>query len=202
MLRCSEPIVLAQPVGGGGHLPAEVGTHAGDLIEADAGQSLDDQPKTSVGQAEHLVDVRRGAHPIEVLLMRLVERRVALGEDANQLALSDGIVNQLNGALPGHRQRHEGIRKQNGVPKRQNRQLRWYGERPLAERDLVECTSLVVIAHRAILLSGPDCLEDPAGNAAPRWAAASERPVEGAQAPPPAEPASGSPVLAGHIVEQ
>jgi hypothetical protein len=59
---------------------------------------LDDQPEAAVGQLEHLVDVRRRADAKRSSCVRLLDRRVALREDRDQLAVGDRIVDQPNGA--------------------------------------------------------------------------------------------------------
>ena len=89
----------------------------------EARQPLDDQPQAAVGQLEHLVDVGRGADAVEIVLPRLLDRRVALGEDGDQLAVGDRVVDQPDRALARHGERHERIGKQDRVPQRQNRQL-------------------------------------------------------------------------------
>ena len=89
---------------------------------ADARQALDDQPQAAVGQLEHLVDVRQRAD-------RRADRPAPgsscvgsrLREDADQLAAGDRVVDQLDGALARHGQRHERIRKQHRVAQRQHR---------------------------------------------------------------------------------
>ena len=94
-----------------------------DLVERQPREPLDDQPQAAVGQLEHLVDVRRGADRVQIVLRRLLDRRVALREDRDQLAVRDRIVDQADGALARDGERHERIRKEDGVPKRQDRQL-------------------------------------------------------------------------------
>ena len=84
---------------------------------------------------------------IEIVLARLLDARVALGEDGDQLAVGDRIVDQPHGALARHRERHERVGKQDRVPKRQNRQLRRNRERPIADRDVLGLEVLDLIAH-------------------------------------------------------
>jgi hypothetical protein len=69
------------------------------------------------------VDVRRGADGVEVGLARFFDGGIPLREHGDQLAVRDRLVDQANGALPRHRERHERIRKENGVSKREDRQL-------------------------------------------------------------------------------
>ncbi len=103
---------------------AQVRLRLDDLVEPQARQPLHDQAQAAVGQLEHLVDVRRGADWVEILLHRLFDRGVALREDGDQLAVRDRIVDQPDGALARHRERHERIREEHGVAQRQDRQLR------------------------------------------------------------------------------
>ena len=91
--------------------------------------------------------MRGGADGVQVLLRRLLDGRVTLGEHRDQLAVRDRIVDEPDGALAGDGERHERIGKQDGVAKRQNRQLRRNGERPIADRDVLGLEVLDLIAH-------------------------------------------------------
>ena len=68
----------------------QVRTGLSDAIETDAGQALHDQPQAAVRQLEHLVHVRGRADRIEVLLDRLLDRGLALGEHADHPPGSGG----------------------------------------------------------------------------------------------------------------
>ena len=118
-----EPILVAGRLGSRTDPSAQVRPRLGDLIERQPRESLHDQPQAAVGQLEHLVDVARGAHPVQVVLLRLFDRGVALGEDTYQLAARDRLVNQADRALAGDRQRHERVGEQHGVPQRKDREL-------------------------------------------------------------------------------
>src|SRR5207249_4759221 len=98
-----------------------------------------------------LVDVRGGADRVQIVLARLLDGRVALGEDRYQLAVRNRIVNQAYGALAGDGERHERIRKKDGVSQRQNRQLGWNGERLIANRGVLGFEVLELIAHRDLV---------------------------------------------------
>ena len=91
----------------------------GDLQEAEALHALHDQAQRPVGELEHLVDVGQRADPEEVALDRIVDRRVALGDDADHLALAHGVVHERDRALAGHRQRQDGVGEQDRVAERQ-----------------------------------------------------------------------------------
>ena len=64
MLRCSASISRwsssRSTSSARGHGRAQVGTGLHDPVEANARQSLNDQPQAAVGQLEHLVDVGGG----------------------------------------------------------------------------------------------------------------------------------------------
>ena len=93
-----------------------------------------------------------GADGIQVLLLRLVDGGLALREDADHPVAGAGLVDQADGGLARHRQRHERIGKQDRVAKRQDRQLgrdlraAAHRRRPLRRRR-VSSRSLIVIAH-------------------------------------------------------
>jgi len=70
------------------------------------------------------------------------------------LIIPGGIVDQPHGALARDREGHEGIRKEDRVPKRQDRQLGWNVERPIAEGDVLALEVLELIAHGDLTLSG------------------------------------------------
>ena len=99
------------------------GLTADDLLHAEAREPLDDQPQAAVGQLEHLVDVGGGADREQVGLAGLLDRRVALGEDGDQLPAADGIVDQADGAFAGHRERHERVREEDRVAQREDREF-------------------------------------------------------------------------------
>ena len=81
-----EVILVAQLVVGDGDDGAQVRPRLDDAIELNALDPLHDQPEAAVGQLEHLVDVGGGADRVQVVLQRLLDRGVALREDADQLA--------------------------------------------------------------------------------------------------------------------
>ena len=85
------------------HAGAQVGLRRHDLVERQPREALHDQAQAAVGQLEHLVDVRRGADRVQVVLRRLLDRRVALREHRDQLAVRDRIVDQADGASRGPR---------------------------------------------------------------------------------------------------
>ena len=130
-----EMILVALFVGNGRDLRAQIRLHRDDLVEANARQALHDEAKAAVGQPEHLVDMGGGANRIEVGLQRFVERGIALREDADQLAVGDGFVDQPHRTLTRHRQRHERVRKQHRVAQREHGQFGWNDGRTIVDRD-------------------------------------------------------------------
>ena len=102
-----------------------------DAIEHHARKSLHDQPQAAVRQLEHLVDVRDRADRVEILLPRVVDGRLPLGEDAYELAVRDGRLDKAHGAFPRDGQRHERAREQDRVAQGQYRQLGGHGRRPV-----------------------------------------------------------------------
>jgi hypothetical protein len=98
------------------------------------------------------VDVTRGPDGVQVVLLRLLHRRITLREDANQLAPRDGFINQADGALARDRQRHERVGKQHRVAQRKDRQLVGQLQRPFAGRELFEVQSVVAFGHGADVL--------------------------------------------------
>jgi hypothetical protein len=72
--------------------------------------------------------------PVELVLCRLLDRRVALREHADQLASADRFFDEPHRAFAGDRQRQKRIRKQHRVAQRKNRQFARYRDRVLGRR--------------------------------------------------------------------
>jgi hypothetical protein len=124
-----------------------------DARKPDACEALDNQPQAAVGQLEHFVDVSERADGVQVGLSRLFQAGIALREDADQLAPGDGLVDELDGTLAGHGQRHERVREEHGVAQRQHRHVRGDRERALAAARL---GASGLIAHKtSSVLAGP-----------------------------------------------
>src|SRR4030095_5329753 len=68
------------------------------------------------------------------------------------------------GALAGHRERHERIGKEDRVPKREDRQLRWNRQRPGADGGGLWCEVLDLIAHLATSFLSVGGLADAEGS--------------------------------------
>ncbi len=95
-----------------------------DLQDAEALDPLHHEAQRAVREPEHLVDVGEGTRPVEVALRGVVYRGVALGDDADDLALLDRVVDEGDGALPGHREGQDGLGEEQGVPQRQDARSR------------------------------------------------------------------------------
>jgi len=93
------------------------------------------------------MDMRDGADWVQVLLHRLFERSLALGEDGDQAAGGVGLFDEADGGLPRHREGHEGIGKKNCVSKWQDRQFCGNLERPLRVQQLADRPLLICLAH-------------------------------------------------------
>ena len=72
-----------------------------------------------VGHAHHFVHRGQGSHGMQVGGLGRVQAGIHLGRHHNGPLLAQRL-NQLDGAFPAHRQRQNGMRKQNSVPDRQN----------------------------------------------------------------------------------
>ena len=102
---------------------------------------------------------------------RVVDGRVALGDDADDLALAHRVVDEGDGALPRHRERQDGVGEEDGVAERQDPEL----GRELVEVDVVDAVRLEVrlaVVPRPPLSRG----RRPAGSRSPARAAAARRP--------------------------
>ena len=146
-----ELVLVADHLGQLGDAGAQVRAHGQDLVETDPGHALDDDPEAAVGQLEHLVDVARRADRVEILLLRIVLGRVALGEHGDHASRGHRLVDQADRTLARHRQRHEGLRKEHGVAERQHRDLLRHVLRQAA---LIVGHGFDVIAHATLTV---DC---------------------------------------------
>ena len=126
-----------------------------DLPDAEPLDPLHDETQRPVREPEHLVDVREGPDLVEIALDRVVDRGVPLRHDADDLALLHRVVHERDGALPGHRERQDGLREEQRVAQRQDPEL----GRDVAQVDLVHATRLEVglalVAHRLLSRGSP-----------------------------------------------
>jgi hypothetical protein len=94
------------------------------------------------------VDVGDGADGIEILLHRLLERRFALREDADQAGRRIGLLDETDRCLTRDREGHERIGEEYRVAERQDRQLGRNLERPLGFLQGLACGPLLIrVAH-------------------------------------------------------
>ena len=142
-----ELVGLADVVGRRDDPRAQVGLRLDDLPHLEASEPLDDQPQAAVGQLEHLVDVGGRADPEQVGLDGFLDRGVALGEDGDELPAANRVVDQADGAFPGHRERHERVREQNRVAQREDGEFGGDRERPLPIRGFIERRGFGFVAH-------------------------------------------------------
>ena len=142
-----EVILIAQDFVCHGHCSLEVRPRLHDPVETHAGQALHDQPEAPVGELEHLVDVRRRADGIQVVLSGLLDRRFTLREHANHPAGGGSFIDQPDRGLPRNREGHEGIGEKHGVAQRQHRQLTRNRQREFCALVLFGDERLVLIAH-------------------------------------------------------
>ncbi len=121
-----------------------------DLADPEPLDPLHDEPQRAVREPEHLVDVGEGPDLVEIALDRVVDRGVPLRHDADDLALLHRVVHQRDGALPGHRERQDGLGEEQRVAQGQDAQL----GRDVAQVDLVHTPGLEVglafVAHRLL----------------------------------------------------
>ena len=93
------------------------------------------------------MDVRRGADRVEIGLAGFLDPRVALGEDRDELAVRDHVVDQADGALAGHRERHERVGEEHRVAQRQHGQLGRNRERTVPGQRFVRLLTFVLVDH-------------------------------------------------------
>ena len=132
---------------GGADAGTKVRLGGDNLLQPQAREALHDQAQTAVGQLEHLVNVGRSADGVQVLARGLFDRGIALREHRDQLSVRNRIVDQADRALAGDGERHERIGEEDGVAKRQDRQLGRNRQRPVADRDVLRLEVLDLIAH-------------------------------------------------------
>ena len=98
---------------GHGRAQERLGRH--HAVQANTRQALHDEPQAAVGQLEHLVNVRERAGRMQIGLARFFGRRVELRKHPHRRVGRDGLVDQLDGALPRNGEGHEGIGEQHRV---------------------------------------------------------------------------------------
>ena len=120
----------------GQHL--DLGHHVGilqaQLEHAHARNALQDDREAVLGQLDDLQDAGGAAHGVEVGRSRLLDARVALGDDADdRLFLRDGLLDQLHGFLAPDIDGDDRVRKQDGIAQRKDGQKLGNLDRPLGD---------------------------------------------------------------------
>ena len=87
---------------------------------------------------------------------RVLGGGIALGDDADHLALAQGVVDELDGARAGHGQRQDGLREEQGVPQRKDAQLGGdIAQIQLGHAARVEVGDAVVVLAHVLLSAAP-----------------------------------------------
>ena len=94
---------------------------------ADALQAVDQDPDRAVGELEQPADHRRGPHPVQVLVLWVLDRRVLLGHQTDDAMAHHHLVDELQRVGPPDRQRHRHGGEDYGVLEGQDRQRRGDG---------------------------------------------------------------------------
>ena len=105
------------------HARLQIRADPTDVDEPHARQPLHDQPHRPVGLLEHLVDGGQRPDPVEIRPLRLLRRRVALREHADQMAAADGFLDELERSGPPRGEGQDRLWEQHGIAQRQDRQL-------------------------------------------------------------------------------
>ena len=86
----------------GPHLGLQIGGGADDLLQAAPAVALHHDPDVVPGHAEDLPHLGDGAHAVQVLLLRLLLRKVLLSHQEHGTACGHGLLQSLDGHIPGH----------------------------------------------------------------------------------------------------
>ena len=121
----------------------EIRAHLHHLRDADAMEPLHDQAHGSIRLLQHLVHGGQGADPVQIGLLRILGRRIPLGEDPDQAVSPDHVFEQLHRRLAAGPQRQGRLRKEHGVAQGQDRHL-LRNRRPRAQRHCARQGHLVV----------------------------------------------------------
>ena len=91
------------------------------MLQANPGDPLDEEADPAVRQFEHAHDRGRRADLVEVGLLRLLDRGVALRHQQDHPVLGERLVDRADRALPAERKRNDDERIEDGVLERQDR---------------------------------------------------------------------------------
>jgi len=102
------------------HPGGEVGFGAHHLQHLEAFLALDDGGGAAIGHAEHADDGGDGAHPVQVLLVRLLDVGVLLAHHPEGLGAAVHVLDQADAAVASHRDRDHHPREKHGVAQGQD----------------------------------------------------------------------------------
>ena len=98
------------------HARDQEGLGGDEIEDPDALQPLHDQAHRAVRGAQELVDDRRGADPVEIVGAGLLRLVAALGHQRQHPVSAHHLVHEPDRARLANRQRHDGVRKDDGAP--------------------------------------------------------------------------------------
>lgn len=85
-------------------------------------EALHEHPQRPVGNADHLLDLRRGSDAVEVVRGTRVDLGVAGGDQGDRLLLGHGLVHELDRALLSDGERRHRAGEDNGLLERKDGQ--------------------------------------------------------------------------------
>jgi len=100
----------------------QVGVGRDEVGEADALDALHHDAHAAVGHPHELVDHTRGAEVVEVLGLRRLHLRVALGNQGQETVATHDIVHEADGLRLPHREGNHGQGEHHRVPQREHGQ--------------------------------------------------------------------------------
>ena len=89
-------------LGDGPHLGLQIGGGADDLLQAAPAVALHHDPDIVPGHTEDLPHLGDGTHAVQVLFLRLLHRKVLLSHQEHGTACGHGLLQSLDGHIPGH----------------------------------------------------------------------------------------------------
>ncbi len=92
-----------------------------DFFDGDPLQAFDKNKQALAGQLDDLVHKGHGANLKEIDGLGVVDPRIALRDDADELLILLQVADQLQRTVPSDGQWQDGIGKQDGVANRKNR---------------------------------------------------------------------------------
>ena len=131
---------------------AEVGFGGHHLLDPDAHEALQNEAVVAGAVLERLEDARRHTDRVEVALVGIVGRRIALCEDRDDgLIEVVDVLDERDRLLAAHVERRDCPGEEHGVANRENRQLVAELDFPrVGRRD--RCNCFLFVAHGAVLL--------------------------------------------------